>query len=161
MNHELPPVAPGPVDGVSGEARRPVAPRSALALLCALLVLDFADRQVVVTAFPYLRTEFGATETQLGALVSAVSVVIALGALPAALLVVCLVFSMRYAARPAFATPAEDRGVLAAAAAVQELTAEGEPVATLHGAGIDLLYYCNRRGWAYSVNDRRVNNVCS
>jgi hypothetical protein len=74
----------------------------------------------------------------------------------AALLVVGLVFSLRYAARPAFTTPAEDRGVLAAAAAVQELTADGEPVATLHGAGIDLLYYCNRTGWAFSVNDPRL-----
>ncbi|HXT59915.1 MAG TPA: hypothetical protein VN699_14855, partial [Pirellulales bacterium] len=51
---------------------------------------------------------------------------------------------------------AEDRDVLAAAAAVQELTHEGEPVATLHGAAIDLLYYCNRTGWAFSVNDRRL-----
>jgi len=74
----------------------------------------------------------------------------------AALLAVGLLFSMRYAARPAFTTPAEDRDVLAAAAAVQELTHEGEPVATLHGAGIDLLYYCNRTGWAFSVNDRRL-----
>jgi MFS transporter, Spinster family, sphingosine-1-phosphate transporter len=87
VNHELPQTAPGPVDGVTGQARTPVAQRSALALLCALLVLDFADRQVVVTVFPYLRTEFAVTETQLGALVSAVSVLIALGALPAALVV--------------------------------------------------------------------------
>jgi predicted MFS family arabinose efflux permease len=87
VNHELPQVAAGAVDGVSGQARGAFAPRSALALLCALLVLDFADRQVVVTAFPYLRAEFALSETQLGALVSAVSVVIALGALPAALVV--------------------------------------------------------------------------
>jgi hypothetical protein len=72
---------------VSGQDRGAFAPRSALALLCALLVLDFADRQVVVTAFPYLRAEFALSEAQLGALVSAVSVVIALGALPAALVV--------------------------------------------------------------------------
>ncbi|HEY0815508.1 MAG TPA: MFS transporter [Pseudonocardia sp.] len=75
------------VDGLNGDARGAFAPRSALALLCALLVLDFADRQVVVAAFPYLRVEFAASEAQLGALVSAVSVVIALGALPAALVV--------------------------------------------------------------------------
>jgi hypothetical protein len=74
----------------------------------------------------------------------------------AGVMVVGLAFSMRYAARPAFTTPAEDRDVLAAAAAVQELTTGGEPVATLHGAGMDLLYYCNRTGWAYSVNDRRL-----
>jgi predicted MFS family arabinose efflux permease len=75
------------VDGVSGAAHGTFAPRTALTLLCALLVLDFADRQVVVTAFPYLRTEFAVTEAQLGALVSAVSVVIALTALPLALVV--------------------------------------------------------------------------
>ena len=56
-------------------------------MLCALLVIDFADRQVVVTAFPYLRAEFAVSEAQLGALVSAVSVVVALGALPVALVV--------------------------------------------------------------------------
>ena len=87
MNHELSQAAPRPVDGVSGAAHGTFAPRTALALLCALLVLDFADRQVVVTAFPYLRAEFAATEAQLGALVSAVSVVIALTALPLALVV--------------------------------------------------------------------------
>ncbi|GAA0896273.1 MFS transporter [Pseudonocardia zijingensis] len=75
------------MSGVSGAERGPLSPRSALALLCALLVVDFADRQVVVAAFPYLRTEFGASATQLGALVSVVSVVVALGALPVALLV--------------------------------------------------------------------------
>ena len=72
---------------MSGAAHGTFAPRTALALLCALLVLDFADRQVVVTAFPYLRAEFAVTEAQLGALVSAVSVVIALTALPLALVV--------------------------------------------------------------------------
>ena len=72
---------------MSGAAHGTFAPRTAVALLCALLVLDFADRQVVVTAFPYLRAEFGVNEAQLGALVSAVSVVIALTALPIALVV--------------------------------------------------------------------------
>ena len=72
---------------MSEEADGTFAPRTAVALLCALLVLDFADRQVVVTAFPYLRAEFGVNEAQLGALVSAVSVVIALTALPIALVV--------------------------------------------------------------------------
>jgi predicted MFS family arabinose efflux permease len=72
----------------AGRTRRDApSPRSALVLLCALLVVDFADRQVVVTAFPYLRTEFALSEVQLGALVSAVSVVVALGAFPVALLV--------------------------------------------------------------------------
>jgi len=53
----------------------------------ALMVLNFADRHVVVAAFPQLEAEWGASDAQLGALVSVVSVTVALGALPAALLV--------------------------------------------------------------------------
>ncbi|MBI1903077.1 MAG: glycosyltransferase family 39 protein [Planctomycetia bacterium] len=68
----------------------------------------------------------------------------------AALLLVCLGLSLRYAARPAFVTPAEDASVLSAAAAVRELTEKNEPVATLHGTTIDLLYYCDRPGLALS-----------
>jgi hypothetical protein len=69
------PAGPVSVDGVPEERAR--SPRPALVLLCALLVVDFADRQVVVTTFPYQRAEFALSETQLGALVSAVSVVVA------------------------------------------------------------------------------------
>jgi hypothetical protein len=64
------------------------------------------------------------------------------------LMLVAIVLSLRYAARPAFVTPEEDRGVVAAGRAVQELTAPDEPVATMHGTTIDLVYYCNRPGWA-------------
>jgi len=71
----------------------------------------------------------------------------------AVLLVVAFGLSMRYAARPAFVTPAEDRSVLAAAAAVRDLTAPEEPVATSHGTGIALLYYCDRPGWAVDPAD--------
>ena len=81
------PARPGLVEGVSEEAGGSLSPRPALALLCALLVVDFADRQVVVTAFPYLRAEFAVSEVQLGALVSVVSVVVAIGAFPVALVV--------------------------------------------------------------------------
>ena len=73
--------------GMSGEARGAFSPRAALVVLCALLVVDFADRQVVVTAFPYLRAEWALSEVQLGVLVSAVSVVVALGTFPVALVV--------------------------------------------------------------------------
>jgi MFS transporter, Spinster family, sphingosine-1-phosphate transporter len=83
----LVPATSVPVEGMSEKAQGTLSPRPALALLCALLVIDFADRQVVVTAFPYLRAEFGLGMAQLGALVSAVSVVVALGALPVALVV--------------------------------------------------------------------------
>jgi 4-amino-4-deoxy-L-arabinose transferase-like glycosyltransferase len=65
----------------------------------------------------------------------------------AALLAVALLFSLRYAAKPAYYTPAEDRAVVAASQAIQELTEPEEPVATMHGTSITLLYYCNRPGW--------------
>lgn len=68
-------------------------------------------------------------------------------AVPVVLLAAALLFSLRYAAKPAFVTPEEDRSVLAAAAACREVVPEGEAVATLHGTTIDLLYYCNRQGW--------------
>lgn len=68
----------------------------------------------------------------------------------AVLLVVWIVFSLRYAVRPAFVTPEEDRAVVAAGLAVQKLTAPEEPTVTMHGDGIDLLYYCGRPGWAVS-----------
>jgi len=71
----------------------------------------------------------------------------------AVLLLVSVVLSMRYAARPAFVTPAEDRGVTVAAAAVRQLTAADEPVVTMHGTTIDLLYYCDRPGWALDPKD--------
>jgi predicted MFS family arabinose efflux permease len=63
------------------------AARSTAILLFVLMVIDFADRQVVVTTFPYLRAEFAVSDAQLGALVSAVSVTVALGALPLAVAV--------------------------------------------------------------------------
>ncbi len=70
----------------------------------------------------------------------------------AGFLAVCLALSIRYAYRPALFTPPEDRGVVAAGRAVRRLTAEEEPVATMHGSAIDLLYYCHRPGWALDPN---------
>jgi len=71
----------------------------------------------------------------------------------AVLLAVALLLSFRYAVRPAFVTPEEDRGVLTAAREVQRLSAEDEPVVTMHGTGIDLLYYCRRPGWVLKSDD--------
>jgi len=65
---------------------------------------------------------------------------------------VLLLFSLRYAARPAFVTPHEDQGVVAAGLVVQRLADAGEPVVTMHGSTIDLLYYCNRPGWAVAAD---------
>ena len=71
----------------------------------------------------------------------------------AVLLVVALTLSLRYAVRPAFVTPGEDRGVLGAAGEVQRLTVGEERVVTIHGTTIDLLYYCDRPGWALEPDD--------
>jgi 4-amino-4-deoxy-L-arabinose transferase-like glycosyltransferase len=77
----------------------------------------------------------------------------------AILLVIGVGCSLRLAIGPAFITPLEDRGVIAAATAMQELSVREEPVATLHGAGCDLLYYCDRPGWALSANDRQFSET--
>lgn len=76
-----------------------------------------------------------------------------------ALSLAALAFSVRYFARPAYLTPAEDRGVLAAALAVQQRVPPGEPVATMHGSTFDLLYYCDRTGWFVSPDDPRLPAV--
>jgi MFS family permease len=57
----------------------------ALAMTLALMIFDYVDRQVIVSLFPYLKAEWSLSDSQLGALVSVVSVTVALGALPVAL----------------------------------------------------------------------------
>ena len=52
----------------------------------ALMLVDYIDRQVIVSLFPYMKTDWGLSDKQLGALVSVVSVTVALGAIPVALL---------------------------------------------------------------------------
>jgi hypothetical protein len=68
----------------------------------------------------------------------------------AIVLIVGMGFSLPLAWKPALVIAEEDRSVVAAAAAAQELTAPDEPVATLHGTTLDLLYCCDRPGWALS-----------
>ncbi|WP_432143394.1 MFS transporter [Streptomyces sp. bgisy084] len=53
-------------------------------MVVALAVTDYIDRQLVVSTFPYLKKEWGLSDTALGALVTTVSVTIAVFALPAA-----------------------------------------------------------------------------
>lgn len=63
-------------------------PRSAwfaYAMTLALMLMDYIDRQVIVSLFPYLKQEWALSDAQLGSLVSIVSVTVALGALPVAL----------------------------------------------------------------------------
>lgn len=57
----------------------------AYAMTLGLMVVDYVDRQVIVSLFPHMKAEWGLSDTQLGALVSIVSVTVALGALPVAL----------------------------------------------------------------------------
>lgn len=70
-----------------------------------------------------------------------------------------LLLALRYSVRGAFITPEEDRGVVAAGRATEQLTAEEEPVVTMHGSGIALLYYCNRPGWAVPANTPELHTV--
>jgi MFS family permease len=58
----------------------------AFAMTFALMLVDYIDRQVIVSLFPYIKAEWGLSDKQLGALVSVVSVTVAAGALPVALL---------------------------------------------------------------------------
>jgi len=57
----------------------------AFAMTAALMVVDYVDRQVIVSLFPFMKAEWGLSDKQLGALVSVVSVTVALGAMPIAL----------------------------------------------------------------------------
>src|SRR5690606_27904210 len=73
----------------------------------------------------------------------------------AAIAVLSVAIALRFAVGPAYRTPKEDVAVLPAARAAQEMLEPNEPVATLHGSGVDLLYYCDRRGWALDAGDQR------
>ncbi|MBC5786139.1 MFS transporter [Ramlibacter sp. USB13] len=57
----------------------------AYAMTLGLMIMDYVDRQVIVSLFPHMKAEWGLSDTQLGTLVSIVSVTVALGALPVAL----------------------------------------------------------------------------
>jgi predicted MFS family arabinose efflux permease len=69
--------------------QRPVSRRYAwavFAVLFALMVVDYLDRQVVVSMFPHLKAHWALSDKQLGALVSVVSIAVAIGAVPLSLL---------------------------------------------------------------------------
>jgi MFS transporter, Spinster family, sphingosine-1-phosphate transporter len=59
---------------------------SVFAIVFALMVVDYVDRQVVVSMFPHLKAQWDLTDGQLGGLVSVVSITVALGAVPLSLL---------------------------------------------------------------------------
>ena len=50
----------------------------------ALMVFDYIDRQIIVSMFPFLKSDWMLTDTQLGALVSVVSVTVAVFGIPVA-----------------------------------------------------------------------------
>jgi MFS family permease len=59
---------------------------SVFAIVFALMVVDYVDRQVVVSMFPHLKAHWSLTDGQLGALVSVVSITVAIGTVPLSLL---------------------------------------------------------------------------
>ena len=58
----------------------------AFGMTIALMIFDYIDRQVIVSMFPHMKTDWGLSDKQLGSLVSVVSITVAIGALPVALL---------------------------------------------------------------------------
>ena len=52
----------------------------------ALMIVDYVDRQVIVSMFPHLKAQWGLSDARLGALVSIVSITVAIGAIPLSLL---------------------------------------------------------------------------
>jgi MFS transporter, Spinster family, sphingosine-1-phosphate transporter len=57
----------------------------AFAMTIGLMVFDYVDRQVIVSIFPHLKAAWKLSDKELGALVSIVSVTVALGGIPIAL----------------------------------------------------------------------------
>jgi predicted MFS family arabinose efflux permease len=58
----------------------------AFAMTIGLMMVDYLDRQVIVSLFPHIKRAWGLSDGQLGALVSIVSVTVALAGIPVALL---------------------------------------------------------------------------
>ena len=56
------------------------------AMTFALMLLDYIDRQIVVSMFPHLKAEWDLSDKQLGGLVSVVSITVALGTVPLSLI---------------------------------------------------------------------------
>ncbi|WP_233859246.1 MFS transporter [Paraburkholderia sp. HD33-4] len=57
----------------------------AFAMTFALMFFDFIDRQVIVSLFPHIKSEWNLSDSQLGSLVSIISVVVGAGGIPVAL----------------------------------------------------------------------------
>ncbi|MCX7252005.1 MAG: MFS transporter [Burkholderiales bacterium] len=72
----------------NGEDDYLYSPRTAwftFAMTVGLMLFDYIDRQVIVSLFPHIKAEWQLSDKQLGALVSIVSITVALGSVPVAL----------------------------------------------------------------------------
>jgi predicted MFS family arabinose efflux permease len=58
----------------------------AFAMTFTLMLFDYIDRQVIVSLFPHIKREWNLSDKQLGSLVSVISIVVAAGGIPVALL---------------------------------------------------------------------------
>ncbi len=58
----------------------------AFAMTFALMLFDYIDRQVIVSLFPHIKAEWNLSDKELGGLVSIISIVVAVGGIPVALL---------------------------------------------------------------------------
>lgn len=58
----------------------------AFAMTLILMVFDYLDRQIIVSLFPHIKAEYMVSDKQLGLLVSVVSITVALGGIPIALI---------------------------------------------------------------------------
>jgi len=56
----------------------------AYGMTVALMIFDYVDRQVIVSMFPFLRTEWGLSDKELGLLVSVISITVAVFGIPVA-----------------------------------------------------------------------------
>ena len=75
--------------GYNSAGDHPAARRyawSVFAIIFALMVVDYVDRQVVVSMFPHLKAAWSLSDGQLGGLVSIISIVVAIGTIPLSLL---------------------------------------------------------------------------
>lgn len=82
--HAIGETSPGSAGG--GYLVRPGQAWFAFAMTFGLMLFDYIDRQVIVSLFPYLKAEWALSDKQLGGLVSVISLVVAVGAIPVALL---------------------------------------------------------------------------
>ena len=72
--------APPVMMNAAADASERIPPRRLFAFL--IMVFDFIDRQIVVSMFPALKTEWQLSDKQLGALLSVVSITVGFGSLP-------------------------------------------------------------------------------